>query len=157
MEIQEELIALLRCACMWLHKWRSNDTSVLENVPKEMREDDDHQIISPSAKCHKALGLHWDTRKDTLHISTPTLEANDNPTKRKIASDVAKTFDLLGWFAPCMILVKIILQDIWKLKLAWDNPVPDHIARVWTNWKMSFHSSLPIQYLAFISSRVKKS
>ena len=101
MEIQKELIALLRCVCMWLRKWWSNDTSVLENVPKEMREDDDHQIISPPAKCHKALGLHWDTRKDTLHISTPTLEANDNPTKRKIASYVAKTFDLfetLGFY-----------------------------------------------------------
>ncbi len=48
---------------------------------------------------------------------------------------MAKTFDLLGWFAPCTILVKIILQDLWKLKLAWDDPVPDHIFIVWTNWK----------------------
>ena len=48
MEIQEELISLLRCACMWLHKWRSNNTSVLENVPKDMCEDN-HQIISPPA------------------------------------------------------------------------------------------------------------
>ncbi len=140
MEIQEELISLLRCACMWLRKWRSNNISVLENVPKDMREDDDHQIISPPAECHKALGLHWDTRKDTLHISTPTLAASDNPTKRKIASDVAKTFDLLGWFAPCTILVKIILQDLWKLKLAWDDPAPDHIARLWKNWR----SELPL-------------
>ena len=41
MEIQEELISLLHCACMWLRKWRSNNTSVLENVPKDMHEDDD--------------------------------------------------------------------------------------------------------------------
>ena len=132
MEIQEELISLLCCACIWLRKWRSNNTSVLENVPKDMREDD-HQIISPPTECHKALGLHLDTRKDTLHISTPSLTADDNPTKRKIASDVAKTFDFLGWFAPCTILVKIIFQDLWKLKLAWNDPVPDHIAKIWKN------------------------
>ncbi len=45
MEIQKELIALLRCVCMWLRKWWSNDTSVLENVPKEMREDDDIKLF----------------------------------------------------------------------------------------------------------------
>ena len=38
-EVQEELIALLRCACMWLLKWRSSDSSVVENVPSDMRED----------------------------------------------------------------------------------------------------------------------
>ena len=73
---------------------------MLEYVQNDMREDDDHQTISPPAECHKSLGLHWDTRKDTLHISTPSLTADDNPTKRKIASNVAKTFDLLGWFTP---------------------------------------------------------
>ena len=41
-EIQEELIALLQFACMWLHKWRSSDTSVVDNVPSNMREDKGH-------------------------------------------------------------------------------------------------------------------
>ena len=89
-EIQEELIALLCCACMWLLKWRSSESSVVENVPSNVHEDEGHQIIAPPAKCHKAHGLHWNTKKDTLHVSTPTLTANDNPTKRRIAPDVAK-------------------------------------------------------------------
>ena len=135
MEIQEELIALLRLACMWLRKWRSSDTSVMENVPTDMREDEGHQIIAPPAECHKALGLHWDMKKDTLHVSTPTLAVDDNPTKRKIASDVAKTFDLLRWFAPCTIVVKVMLQDLWRLKLAWDDPVPGRIAQAWKDWR----------------------
>ena len=134
-EIQEELIALLQCACMWLRKWRSSDTSVVDNVPSNMREDEGHQIIAPPAECHKALGLHWDTKKDTLHVSTPILAAGDKPTKRKIASDVAKTFDLLGWFAPCTIVVKVLLQDLWRLKLAWDDSVPDCIAQTWKKWR----------------------
>ena len=136
-EIQEELIALLRCACMWLRKWRSRDSSVVENVPSDMHEDEDegYQIIAPPAECLKALGLHWDTKKGTLHVSTPTLIANDNPTKRRIASDVAKTFDLLGWFAPCTIVVNVMLQDLWKLKLAWDDQVPDSIAQAWKDWR----------------------
>ena len=110
-EIQEELIALLQRACMWLHKWRSSNTSVVDNVPSNMRENEGHQIITPPAECHKALGLHWDTKKDSLHVSTPILAAGDKPTKRKIASDMAKTFDLLGWFAPCTIFCYKICGD----------------------------------------------
>ena len=36
--------------------------------------------------------------------------------------------------------MKIILQDLRKLKLAWDDPVPDHIAKMWKNWR----SELPL-------------
>ena len=36
--------------------------------------------------------------------------------------------------------MKIILQDLWKLKLAWDDPVPDHIAKMWKDWR----SELPL-------------
>ncbi len=145
-EVQEELIALLRCACMWLRKWRSNDASVVKNVPTNMREDDGVQLFSPPAECHKALGLHWDTRKDTLHVSTPTFNVDDEPTKRKIASDVAKTFDLLGWFAPCTIVVKVLLQELWKLKLAWDDTVSENISHKWKKWReeLSLITSHPI-------------
>ena len=132
LEIQEELIALLYLACMWLHKWRSSDNSVMENVPTDMREDEGHQIIMPPAECHKALGLHWDTKKDMLHVSTPTLAVDDNPMK---TSDLTKTLDLLRWFSPCTIVVKVMLQDLWRLKLALDDPVPGRIAQVWKEWR----------------------
>ena len=120
---------------MWLRKWRSNDTRLIESIPINMREEEQHQTISPPAECHKTLGLHWDTKKDNFHVSTPRLTAEDHPTKRKIASDVARTFDLMGWFAPSTVLVKIMLQNLWKLKLALDEPVPESVARAWKDWR----------------------
>lgn len=44
---------------------------------------------------------------------------------------------LLG---PCTIIPKIIIQDIWKEKLAWDDLVPTVIAKRWHN----FQETLPI-------------
>ena len=157
-EIQEELIALLCCAGMWRLKMRLSDLSMVENVPSNMSEDEDHQIIAPPAECHKALGLHWDTKKDTLPVSTPTLTTNDNSTKERIESDVAKTLDLLVWFAPCTIVVNVLLQDLWKLKLVWDNTVPDSITQVWKDWRreLLLITSLPIP-CATTRSEVKKS
>ena len=43
---------------------------------------------------------------------TPVLQNHDQPTKRQISSDVAKTFDVLGWFAPPIIMSKILLQRL---------------------------------------------
>ena len=50
-------------------------------------------------------------------------------------SDVAKTFDVLGWFSPAIIKVKILLQQLWELKVDWDDPVPDTIYDSWRQWR----------------------
>ena len=66
---------------------------------------------------------------------TPVLQNHDQPTKRQISSDVAKTFDVLGWFAPPIIMSKILLQQLWQLQLNRDEPVPLELAREWEVWK----------------------
>ena len=52
------LTSVLRLAGMWLRKWRSNDTGLMESIPINMREEEQHQTIFPPAECHKTLGLH---------------------------------------------------------------------------------------------------
>ena len=32
-------------------------------------------------------------------------------------------------------MVKIQLQQLWKLNIGWDEPVPEQIAQVWRNWR----------------------
>ena len=51
-------------------------------------------------------------------------------------SDIAKTYDVLGWFAPSIIMVKILLQRlrVWESKVDWDNPVPPQIEEEWMLW-----------------------
>ena len=56
-------------------------------------------------------------------------------TKRILVSDVAKTFDVLGWFSPAIIKVKILLQQLWELKVDWDDHVPETIHNSWMQWR----------------------
>ena len=56
-------------------------------------------------------------------------------TKRILASDIAKTFDVLGWFSPSIIKIKILLQQLWELKICWDDPVPDSVHDIWSRWR----------------------
>ena len=48
-----------------------------------------------------------------------------------MATVVAKVFDLLGWFARDILPAKILLKDIWKFKLAWDDLLPDQLIQRW--------------------------
>ena len=105
---------------------------LLSTVPEDLREDT-LQLITTPAECQKALGVHWDTEHDTLHVSTPAVASIASPTKRQIVSNVAKTFDLLGWFPPAVVVLKILLQNLGRLGKTWDEPVPDDIAAVWNN------------------------
>ncbi len=46
-------------------------------------------------------------------------------TKRGLVSDVAKTFDGLGWFSPSTTIAKVLMQRLWELKVDWDDSVPE--------------------------------
>ena len=116
-EIRAELNALLAAAGVKLCKWRSHLQELLRAIPDDMKEKENLLAISPPDQCHKALGFHWDTRIDSFHIVTPSLAPSDCPSKRKIAPDVARTFNLLGWFDPCTVMIKIQLQKLWKLNI----------------------------------------
>ena len=48
-------------------------------------------------------------------------------------SDIAKTFDILGWFSP--LIIKILLQRVWELKVGWDDPLPPEIVGTWLQWR----------------------
>ena len=55
--------------------------------------------------------------------------------KRSMVSDVAKVFDVMGWFSPAIVKMKILLQRLWEIKLDWDDPIPEHIHQIWSQWR----------------------
>ena len=63
------------------------------------------------------------------------LPSLDHITKRFLVSDVAKTYDILGWFAPSVIMIKILLQQLWEQKVGWDEEVPITIQEAWWQWR----------------------
>jgi len=85
---------------------------------------------SPQQRTHpKPLGFTW---------ITPSTTASEPLTKRVIASDTAKVFDVLGLFAPAHVPARTLLQSLWKLPIKWDYPVPEDIIARWTKWTDSF-------------------
>ena len=83
----------------------------------------------------KTLGLKWNTATDQFHLTFSKLPSSEEFTKRILASDVAKLFDVLGWFAPATVSMKILLQRLWERRIEWDDSVPKEIQGVWRRWR----------------------
>lgn len=56
-------------------------------------------------------------------------------TKRVLTSDIARTFDVLGWFSPVVVMAKILLQRLWEERVQWDDPVPEELEATWSKWR----------------------
>ncbi|KAJ8957169.1 hypothetical protein NQ318_007730 [Aromia moschata] len=72
-------------------------------------------------------------------------------TKRTILSCISQIFDPLGLLSPCVIIAKVIIQDLWLAKLGWDDLLPKNLSHVWSH----FIDNLPILKELKIARRVR--
>lgn len=61
-------------------------------------------------------------------------------TKRTILSEVSQLYDPLGILGPVTILAKILMQELWKSGLDWDEPVTGTILSNWFEFKGQLRS-----------------
>ena len=131
--IFNQLRSLLEKGGFDLRKWRCSCPSVLESINPSLRERLPVQDLSEiqTSLYPKALGVEWDSAKDVMSTSL-CLPTTYQSTKRGVLSDVARTFDVLS----CTIIVmKMLYQRLWELKIAWDDPLPSHLVEQHVQWR----------------------
>ncbi|KAL0810381.1 hypothetical protein ABMA28_010526 [Loxostege sticticalis] len=121
-----------------LRGWNCNVEEVLENVPAELRSAAPTRLMSTP---DKTLGLLWDAKKDLLAFNTmlarvpeQVVKSDRTPTKREALSAVMSVYDPLGLLSHFTIRAKIILQNVWRAKLGWDEPLPEAEAEDFKKW-----------------------
>ena len=67
----------------------------------------------------KTLGVKWKPNPDHLRFIAE-LDGKTPSTKREILSEIARLFDLLGWFSPTTIQFNSFVQLLWMDQLGWD-------------------------------------
>ena len=134
-ELQQQLHGLFAKGEFLLRKWNSNNTTVLQNISPELRDSQPLQLLPTNDEYTKTLGIEWSAKKDHFRLTVAKPPPLETLTKRTLVSDIAKTFDVLGWFSPATIKVKILLQKVWEERIDWDDPVPMHIKDIWSKWR----------------------
>nr|CAH7729802.1 unnamed protein product [Callosobruchus chinensis] len=113
-----------------LNKWVSNHPALINHITTDKPESIIN--IGTDEETH-SLGLLWLSKQDHLSFQI-NFELTDRPsTKRSVLSTIARIFDPLGILGPIVIKAKIILQNIWKLHLGWDESLPLSLHTEWQN------------------------
>ena len=97
------------------------------------------QYLPESHEYTNTLGIEWNTYLDHFRLTVAKLPPLNNITKCVLVADIAKMFDVLGWFSPSIIKVKILLQQLWKMGIYWDEPVLPSIHDGWLKWRSELH------------------
>ena len=134
-ELQRQLQDLFSRGGFLLRKWNSSNPSVLHHLPAELKATQSSHSLPDVEEYTKTLGIEWNSIMDHFRLTVSELPPVDNLTKRSLVSDIAKTFDVLGWFSPTIIKVKILLQRLWEEKVDWDETVPTPIQETWFHWR----------------------
>ncbi|GFY67630.1 integrase catalytic domain-containing protein [Trichonephila inaurata madagascariensis] len=117
-EIQEQLIELLSCAGMNLHKWSSNSKYMLQELPYEAQDHFDREEEKV-----KTLGLISIPKYNTFEFSLSDPTNISERTKRSILSHIARIFDPMGVLGPVIVAAKLFMKNIWLVKRDWDQPL----------------------------------
>ena len=115
-----------------LRKWVSNSPHVMMSIPEEERSGSIKDLNFDQPTIERALGSHWDVIKDEF-VFKVTIKPKQ-PTRRGLLSIVSSIYDPLGFTAPFILPAKILLQELCKDGLKWDDLIePSHLQR-WNNW-----------------------
>ena len=76
--------------------------------------------------------MYWDAQSDTFKFKT--IATCKPSTKRGVLSTVSSLFDPLGFLSPLVFSAKILLQELWRKKLPWDQEIPEPYLTQWRRW-----------------------
>lgn len=120
-DIKKEITNVLKLGNFNITKWRTNG---LFDEKMEIKDKDEPSV----------LGLHWDMKKDQFFYKLRETKFNKDPetwTKRKILSRIGQMYDPNGYLGPVIMTGKIIIQDLWRDKLDWDEEIKGDIKEKW--------------------------
>ena len=120
-QLSTEIDQILNRHGFTIKKWIFNEISESKQPANESKDKE------------KVLGLQWDVQSDEISLKCDqmTVDSTSTLTKRTVLSRINKVFDPLGLVAAVLIRAKIGLQDLWKTKLGWDDPLPESESKRW--------------------------
>ena len=96
---------------MNLQEWGSNSNKFTDFVTEEDR--------IPTC-IGKVLGIVWNRDNDTLAVHGPSHVKVEATSKCKILKIIGSVFDILGYYSPAILKIKLFMKMLWKEKSEWD-------------------------------------
>ncbi|XP_044571285.1 uncharacterized protein LOC123257215 [Drosophila ananassae] len=111
-------------------------------VERMLGPSDHAQSIGWGEAEQKILGMRWQPATDDFrfrvkyHKVAPVVSDGKRiATKREFLSMVMSTFDPLGFLCCLMITAKLLLREVWRRKISWDEPLPAEMYNAFMEWR----------------------
>ena len=129
-----ELRRMLWRGGMYLVQWTSNCRELLQTIPesewaKELRCLD---LDMEDLPVQRALGVLWDVEMDVFKFQVIVPERPN--TRRGLLGTVSSVYDPHGFVSPFVVRAKMMLQDLCRAKLDWDDKIPEDVIEQWGRW-----------------------
>ncbi|XP_055850516.1 uncharacterized protein LOC129915080 [Episyrphus balteatus] len=126
-----------------IRNWMSN-SSMVRNTLSEIDERLPNKRMfgaKDEVVAEKVLGLYWCTSTDNFtfvlkfsRLKRNVLSGHIPPTKREVLRILMSIFDPLGFLSHFVVCIKILLQQIWRAGIDWDEELPENMRERWFQW-----------------------
>ena len=128
----QQLRLLLAKGGFHLTKWLSNSCRVIEAIPEAERAVTVKTLDLEDLPIERALRIQWNIQMDIFGFN---ITIKPRPLSRHgILSTVTSIYDPLGLAAPFVLPVKLILQELCRRKVDWDEAIPEEYWIRWEKW-----------------------
>ncbi|XP_054717257.1 uncharacterized protein LOC129226651 [Uloborus diversus] len=133
-----ECVQIFREANMPLHKWATNSAELRKLWEKNgFSTETSSNPIGQNMINYKVLGISWDADRDLFYFNVEnliSLVSKGIDTKRFLLQVAGRIFDPIGFVAPYVIRLKILIQRVWEMGLLWDQEMPQVIKKPFRQW-----------------------
>lgn len=131
--------------------WMSNSPSVMKYFSEESIGSKD--INDGSVSTCRVLGILWNPRDDNFQFTVKKTEES-KITKRNVLKMTMSIFDPLGFLSFVTVGAKLILQEIWRAGIGWDDELPFALNKIWKNWLEKLSNVAELRIPRCYSSRI---
>ena len=115
-----------------LTKWNSSNPKVLTDMKEENISPVAQGLCLGESMPDRALGVMWFVKEDELGYKT-TVKKNPY-TKRGILSTLSSVYDPLGVASPFILKARLLVQELCRKQVTWDEEVQEEYKRSWDKW-----------------------
>ncbi|XP_049300487.1 uncharacterized protein LOC125774271 [Anopheles funestus] len=122
-----------------IRNWLSNSREVVKRLRSAANDQTSIEMCAEQGT-EKVLGMWWNTEDDTFTFrlspknDQELLAGTKMPTKREVLRTLMVIYDPLGLIGHFLMFLKVLLQDLWRSRLGWDDTLEGDVAKKWLKW-----------------------
>lgn len=124
-----------------IRNWVSNSKQVLSALNEDYVEERSLDLTQGPMATEKVLGMWWCTATDEFiykiqweRYGPELLKGAIRPTKRQMLQVLMSIFDPLGLISHYLMYLKVLLQEVWRSGIQWDEGVDSVLFEKWCKW-----------------------